>query len=182
MLIRTRFRTVSIILETISKNAIPSFWYLIKWAYLVSVLSERGVARRKEIWLLVDQFFLPLLFSFYDLLSPPNGPELSCGDVQRCRGSHSARGMSRPTGAGCFARAKSSTAGSVSLSDWLGGNGDGKLGHRFVLRILSFLILSINIAPNYDLQVRFPYEMVLLYCRHCNWKIWLPIGSFFYPY
>ena len=50
----------------------------------------------------------------------PNGPELSCGDVQRRRGSHSARGMSCPIVAVCFARAKSSTAGSVSLSDWLG--------------------------------------------------------------
>ena len=51
---------------------------------------------------------------------PPNGPELSCGGEPRRRGSHSARGRSRPTVAGCFARAKSSTAGSVSLSDWLG--------------------------------------------------------------
>jgi len=50
-----------------------------------------------------------------------NGPELSCGDVQRRRGSHFARGMSSPIVADCFARAKSSTAGSVSLSDWLGG-------------------------------------------------------------
>ena len=53
---------------------------------------------------------------------PPNGPELSCGDVQRRRGSYSARGMSSPIVTGCFARVKSSTAGSVSLSDWLGGN------------------------------------------------------------
>ena len=51
---------------------------------------------------------------------PPNGPELSCGDVQRRRGSQSARGMSSPIEAVCFARARSSTAGSVSLSDWLG--------------------------------------------------------------
>ena len=57
----------------------------------------------------------------YDGCGQPNEPELSCGDVQRRRGSHSARGMSSPIVAGCFARAKSSTAGSVSLSDWLGG-------------------------------------------------------------
>jgi hypothetical protein len=50
---------------------------------------------------------------------PPNGPELSCGDVQRRRGSHSARGNLSPTVAVCFARAKSPTADSVSLSDWL---------------------------------------------------------------
>ena len=49
-----------------------------------------------------------------------NGPELSCGDVQRRRGSHSARGMSSPIVTGCFARIKSPTAISVSLSDWLG--------------------------------------------------------------
>jgi hypothetical protein len=61
--------------------------------------------------------------------------------------------MSSPIVAVCFARAKSSTAGSVRLSRWLGGNDDGKRGCRFVLRILSLLILSINIAPNYDFQV-----------------------------
>ncbi len=48
-----------------------------------------------------------------------NGPELSCGDVQRRRGSHSARGMFRQIVTPISARAKSSTAGSVSLSDWL---------------------------------------------------------------
>ena len=52
----------------------------------------------------------------------PNEPELSCGGEQRRRGSHSARGMSSQMAAVCFARAKSSRAGSVSLSDWLGGN------------------------------------------------------------
>ena len=52
----------------------------------------------------------------------PNGPELSCGGEPRRRGSHSVRGKLRPIVAGCFARAKSSTAGSVSLSDWLGGD------------------------------------------------------------
>ena len=51
---------------------------------------------------------------------PPNGPELSCGGEPRRRGSHSARGKLRPIVTVCFARAKSSTAGSVSLSDWLG--------------------------------------------------------------
>jgi len=50
---------------------------------------------------------------------PPNGPELSCGNVQRRRGSQSARGKLRPIVNPIFARAKSSTAGSVSLSDWL---------------------------------------------------------------
>ena len=52
---------------------------------------------------------------------PPNGPELSCGGEPRRPGIQSARGNPRPIVAGCFARAKSSTAGSVSLSDWLGG-------------------------------------------------------------
>ena len=47
ILVRTRFRTDSIILETTSKNAIPSFWYLIKRAFLVSALSERGDVCRK---------------------------------------------------------------------------------------------------------------------------------------
>jgi hypothetical protein len=36
------------------------------------------------------------------------------------------------------------------LSDWLGGNGDSKLAYRFALRMLLFLILLIDIAPNYD--------------------------------
>jgi len=53
---------------------------------------------------------------------PPNGLELRCGGEPRRPGSQSARGNPRPIVAGCFARAKSSTAGSVSLSDWLGGN------------------------------------------------------------
>jgi hypothetical protein len=39
----------------------------------------------------------------------------------RRHGCLSARGMSSPIVTGRFARAKSSTAGSVSLSDWLGG-------------------------------------------------------------
>jgi len=51
-----------------------------------------------------------------------NGPELSCGDEPRRRGSHSARGKLRPIVNPIFARAKSSMAGSVSLSDWLAGN------------------------------------------------------------
>ena len=99
---------------------------------------------------------------------PPNGPELSCGDVQRRRGSHSARGKSCPIVAVCFARAKSSTAPSVSLSDWLGGNGDGKLGFRFVLRMLSLLILFIDIAPNYDCLLSFPCGMIPISCSDCN--------------
>ena len=82
-----------------------------------------------------------------------NVPELSCGDVQRRRGSHSARGMSSTIVTGCFARAKSSTAGSVSLSDWLGGKHDGKPACRCALRMFSFLILFIDIAPNYDFLV-----------------------------
>ena len=63
------------------------------------------------------------IFFYNNFVMPPNGPELSCGDVQRRRGSYSARGMSSPIAAGCFARAKSSTAGSVSLSDWLASAG-----------------------------------------------------------
>ena len=70
-----------------------------------------------------DVFTVDLLFMLIKckwMFVHPNGPELSCGDVQRRRGSHSARGMSSPIVTGCFARAKSSTAISVSLSDWLG--------------------------------------------------------------
>ena len=58
------------------------------------------------------------------LFLPANGPELSCGDdSRRSGGIQSARGMSSPIVTGCFARAKSSTAVSVSLSDWLGRSG-----------------------------------------------------------
>jgi hypothetical protein len=88
--------------------------------------------------------------------------------VQRRRGSQSARGKSCPTVAGCFARVKSPTAGSVRLNDWLGGNGDGKLGFRFVLRMLSLLILFINIAPNYDFQASFRMKMIPFSCNDYN--------------
>jgi len=54
------------------------------------------------------------------IFSPPNGPELSSAK-RRGDGSQSARGMSSPIVADCCVRAKSSTAISVSLSDWLGG-------------------------------------------------------------
>ena len=52
----------------------------------------------------------------------PNGPELSCGGEQPPQGS-SLRGRSSQITAKSVQRraAKSSTAGSVSLSDWLGG-------------------------------------------------------------
>ena len=85
----------------------------------------------------------------------PNGPELSCGDVQRRRGSHSARGMSSPIVAGCFARVKSSTAGSVSLSDWLGGKVSWLTCTQLRTKNASVLILVVNIAPNYDCQKSF---------------------------
>jgi len=39
--------------------------------------------------------------------------------TDRSDSSQSARGVSSPIVTGCFARAKSPTAGSVSLSDWL---------------------------------------------------------------
>ena len=53
----------------------------------------------------------------------PNGPELSCGDEAAAATESSPRELSHVQQVTvCFARAKSSTAGSVSLSDWLGGD------------------------------------------------------------
>ena len=73
--------------------------------------------------LVVGHSFYPKhLFSFVynHFVSPPNGPELSCGGEAPQRRCLSARDKSRQIVTGCFARAKSSTAGSVSLGDWLG--------------------------------------------------------------
>ena len=67
-----------------------------------------------------------LWFSFLSFLLcegklRPNGPELSCGnEVPQRRNPVRARQVQSDSD-WCFARAKSSTAGSVSLSDWLGG-------------------------------------------------------------
>ena len=78
-----------------------------------------------------------------------NGPELSCGDVQRRRGSHSARGKLRPIVAGCFARAKSSTATSVSLSDWLGGDKCILIRTRFRTDSIILETISKNAIPSF---------------------------------
>jgi len=98
----------------------------------------------------------------------PNGPELSCGNEPRRRGGHSARGMSSPIVTGCFARAKSSTAGSVSLSDWLGGKVSWLSCTKLRTKNASFLILVIDIAPNYDCLVSFPCGMIPISCSDCN--------------
>ena len=91
---------------------------------------------------------------FYFLIMrfmPPNGHgKVAAATKCRSNGIQSARAKSCPIVTGCFARAKSSTAGSVSLSDWLGGKHDGKPVCRCALRMFSFLILFINIAPSYD--------------------------------
>ena len=50
----------------------------------------------------------------------PNGPELSCGGELHRRRNYSARGRLSPTVDWLFRAANSSTAISVSLSDWLG--------------------------------------------------------------
>jgi hypothetical protein len=52
-------------------------------------------------------------------VSPPNGPELRCGDVQPVPCRIYAR-LASPFLKKFFRAAKSSTATSVSLSDWLG--------------------------------------------------------------
>ena len=90
---------------------------------------------------------------------PPNGPELSCGDVQRRRGSHSARGMSSPIVTDCFARAKSPTAGSVSLSDWLGGREGWLICTQPRAKNVLFLILFVDIAPKQDYMKSFRTSM-----------------------
>ena len=53
---------------------------------------------------------------------PPNGPELSCGDEAAAVNGRLVRAADIAMSVNkCFSRAaKSSTAGSVSLSDWLG--------------------------------------------------------------
>jgi hypothetical protein len=72
----------------------------------------------------------------------PNGPELSCGGEPRRPGSQSARGNPRPIVAICFARGKSSTAGSVSLSDWLGGK--NVMVHRETFFHALFLLVGLT--------------------------------------
>jgi hypothetical protein len=79
----------------------------------------------------------------------PNGPELRCGGEPRRRGSHSARGMSSPIVAVCFARAKSSTAGSVNLSDWLGGDTCILIRTRFRTDSIILETISKDAIPSF---------------------------------
>src|SRR5208283_4137424 len=77
-----------------------------------------------------------------------NGQELSCGDVQRRRGSYSARGMSSPIVTPICARAKSSTAISVSLSDWLGGQKELRSDY------LEDSMKSSSVIPAFEIKLR----------------------------
>jgi len=77
-----------------------------------------------------------------------NGPELSCGDEAPQRRCQSARDNSRPIVTGYYARVESSTAISVSLSDWLGRNTTGYyfMSTTFRVAINPALFSAIGVA------------------------------------